>query len=79
MDKETLKIKILEKMKQNGNMDKWHEAEIGSLVFILAKDYTDLNNLAHAPRIYNALCELEKEGKVVCTLRIQEASRWYLK
>ncbi len=87
MEKEELKLKILERLKKNGNVDKWHEGQIASLVFILAKDHTDLNNSEHKLQIYNALCELEKEGKVVnsCSVPTKDlnkamlASRWYLK
>lgn len=86
MGSESFKSKILKfMMADSGNTPK----AINDLILLAAKDYTDVYDLKYFLIIYDALCRLESEGKVVdvsdsysperSKLEAIRESRWKLK
>jgi hypothetical protein len=62
MDEQNLKEKIIQTMMA----DTWNSPKaVNDFILLVAKDFTDVNNLGYFLTIHDALCSLEGEGKVV--------------
>lgn len=89
MDKEELKQKIIKYLKDGKYTSSFKTCQIGNLLFLVAKNFQDINNPSHQYILYDALCELENAGIVIKNSinpfeksskeKIIQASRWYLK
>ncbi|MCI1967308.1 hypothetical protein [Clostridium luticellarii] len=83
MDKENLKQEILDILKKHNYISGLSECPMTTLKFLLKIDNAHLDT---SP-IYDALCELEEEDKVIKSFEPSagnlnmkiNASRWYLK
>ncbi|MCI1944051.1 MAG: 30S ribosomal protein S8 [Clostridium luticellarii] len=83
MDKENLKQEILDILKKHNYISGLSECPMTTLKFLLKIDNAHLD----ASPIYDALCELEEEDKVIKSFEPSagnlnmkiNASRWYLK
>lgn len=83
MDREKLKEDILDILQKQNYISKLSECPMSTLKFVLKMSNTHLDG----SEVYNALCELVEEGKVIKGFELATSnlsmkintSRWYLK